>query len=146
MQDIDNIISDCINQINIKITGINFLEKLKYPLIDKLKLFNSSNLEKYINKEFLDNYGDNKFSSKIEKISDNRSKIRNKNEKDLLSIVFEGFKTITIKENLNSNNSDKLYLTNFTGIVLEKNTIFDEIIKKNTILLNISIDAIKENP
>ena len=146
MQDIDNIISDCINQINIKITGINFLEKLKYPLIDKLKLSNSSNLEKYINKEFLDNYGDNKFSSKIEKISDNRSKIRNKNEKDLLSIVFEGFKTITIKENLNSNNSDKLYLTNFTGIVLEKNTIFDEIIKKNTILLNISIDAKKENP
>ena len=145
MQDIDNVISDCINQNNIKITGINFLEKLKYPLIDKLKFINSSNLEKYINKEFLDSFGENNFLSKIEKITENRAKIKKINDRDLLCIVLEGFKTIIIRGDLNTKNNEKLYLTNYTGIVLEKNTILDEVIKKDTILLNISISEKKEN-
>ena len=50
MQEIDNIISRCINQINDKALGFNFLEKLKYPLIDNMKSYNLSNL---INNEIL---------------------------------------------------------------------------------------------
>ncbi|MEC7744857.1 MAG: hypothetical protein VX534_00275, partial [Pseudomonadota bacterium] len=35
--EIDNIISNCNNKINDKIIGINYLEKLKFFLIDSLK-------------------------------------------------------------------------------------------------------------
>ena len=35
--EIDNIISNCNNKINDKIIGVNYLEKLKFFLIDSLK-------------------------------------------------------------------------------------------------------------
>ena len=35
--EINNILSDCNNQINENIVGLNYLEKLKYLLIEKIR-------------------------------------------------------------------------------------------------------------
>ena len=35
--EIDSVISNCNNKINDKIIGVNYLEKLKFLLIDSLK-------------------------------------------------------------------------------------------------------------
>ena len=51
IKDFDNIISASNNQINDKILGINYLEKLKYLLIDKLKTLNISNEKNFKNFE-----------------------------------------------------------------------------------------------
>ena len=51
MQDIENIISQQSNQINGKILGINYLEKLKYNLIDNLKISQFQTLEEIRDQE-----------------------------------------------------------------------------------------------
>ena len=51
----------------------------------------------------------------------------------------EGLKTISIHEKLISKSVNQQYLSKYVGIVLAKNTIIDELITKDTILLNISI-------
>ena len=61
---IHNIISESNNQINDKILGVNYLEKLKYLLIDKLKLFkitSMKNIENLQNKEIRTNNIQNNF-------------------------------------------------------------------------------------
>ena len=40
IEEIDSIIFEFDKQTNDKIIGINYLEKLKFPLIDRLKLVN----------------------------------------------------------------------------------------------------------
>ena len=139
MQDIDNLISDCINQINEKINGINFLEKIKYSLIDRIKSINLLNFENINNKEYYINNDNNNFLIKIEKTNENVSKIKKTIDNDNLTIILEGLKTISIHEKLISKSVNQQYLFKYVGIVLAKNTIIDELITKDTILLNISI-------
>ena len=139
MQDIDNLISDCINQINEKINGINFLEKIKYSLIDRIKSIDLLNLENVINKEHYINNANINLLTKIEKANENVSKIKKTIDNDNLTIILEGLKTISIHEKLISKSVNQQYLSKYVGMVLAKNTIIDEIITKDTILLNISI-------
>ena len=139
MQDIDNLISDCINRINEKINGINFLEKIKYSLIDRIKSIDLLNFEDINNKEHYINNGNINFLIKIEKANENTSKIKKTIDNDNLTIILEGLKTISIHEKLISKSVNQQYLSKYIGIVLAKNTIIDELITKGTILLNISI-------
>ena len=139
MQDIDNLISDCINSINEKINGINFLEKIKYSLIDRIKSIDLINFEGINNKERYVNNGNINFLIKIEKANENTSKIKKTIDNDNLTIILEGLKTISIHEKLISKSVNQQYLSKYVGIVLAKNTIIDELITKGTILLNISI-------
>ena len=139
MQDIDNLIFDCINQINEKINGINFLEKIKYSLIDRIKSINLLNFENIHNKEYYINNANINFLIKIEKADENVSKIKKTIDNDNLTIILEGLKTISIHEKLISKSVNQQYLSKYVGIVLAKNTIIDELITKDTILLNISI-------
>ena len=144
MQDIDNLISDCINQISEKITGISFLEKLKYILIDNIKLLNQSTLQSIINKEQHLTNSDINFYIKIKKEDENISRIKHSIENDSLSVVIEGLKTISFykKSNLSAGS---LHFSKHTGVVLSKNTIIDESINKGTISLNIFIIDKEEN-
>ena len=139
MQDIDNLISDCINQINEKINGINFLEKIKFSLIDKMKSIDLLNFENINNKEQYINNANINLLTKIEKTNENVSKIKKTIDNDNLTIILEGLKTISIHEKLISKSVNQQYLSKYVGMVLAKNTIIDEIITKDTILLNISI-------
>ena len=139
MQDIDNLISDCINQINEKINGINFLEKIKYSLIDRIKSIDLLNLENVNNKEHYINNANINLLTKIEKANENVSKIKKTINNDNLTITLEGLKTISIHEKLISKSVNQQYLSKYLGMVLAKNTIIDEIITKDTVLLNISI-------
>ena len=139
MQDIDNLISDCINQINEKINGINFLEKIKYSLIDRIKSIDLLNFESINNKELYINNANINLLTKIEKTNENVSKIKKTIDNDNLTIILEGLKTISIHEKLISKSVNQQYLAKYVGMVLAKNTIIDEIITKDTILLNISI-------
>ena len=144
MQDIDDIISDYIKQFDNKILGINFLEKLKYPLIDKIKTYSLSKISKQSNKEYLIKNQNINIFVKIEKNTKNISKIKKIINNDNLSIILNGLKTITIHEKKNSRAINQQYLSKSTGIVLAKDTIIDELIAKDTILLDISI-IYKEN-
>ena len=139
MQDIDNLISDCINQINEKINGINFLEKIKYSLIDRIKSIDLLNFEDINNKEHYINNGNINFLIKIEKANENTSKIKKTIDNDNLTIILKGLEIISIHEKLISKSVNQQYLSKYVGIVLAKNTIIDELIAKGTILLNISI-------
>jgi len=139
MQDIDNLISDCINQINEKINGINFLEKIKYSLIDRIKSIDLLNFENINNKEYYISNANINLLIKIEKANENVSKIKKTIDNDNLTIILEGLKTISIHEKLISKSVNQQYLAKYVGMVLAKNTIIDEIITKDTILLNISI-------
>ena len=139
MQDIDNLISDCINQINEKINGIKFLEKIKYSLIDRIKSIDLLNFENINNKEQYINNANINLLTKIEKANENVSKIKKTINNDNLTIILEGLKIISIHEKLISKSVNQQYLSKYLGMVLAKNTIIDEIITKDTILLNISI-------
>ena len=77
--------------------------------------------------------------TKIEKANENASKIKKTIDNDNLTIILEGLKIISIHEKLISKSVNQQYLSKYLGMVLAKNTIIDEIITKDTILLNISI-------
>ena len=134
---IDNIISECNNQINDKIQGSNYLEKLKYPLIDQLKSFNKDQILDSKNQEFSKKFGKNNLLIEVNKFSESISKMKHKTHDDCLSLVLEGAKNIEIFDNVSSNLSHFLNLFPKTGIVISINSIITEFVSKETVLLNI---------
>ena len=137
MQDIDTIISESNNQINDKILGVNYLEKLKYLLIDNLKNLKISSFKEIKNNEILKKYSENNLKIKIKNYSLTSSKIKNKISSDYLCIVLHGTKSIEFHDILDSKLSSKLNIFLFTGIVLSNNTIISESISNETVLLDI---------
>jgi len=137
---IDNIVYESSTQINDKVLGVNFLEKLKYLLIDKIKLFNKNfikNIENYQNNKTAKKYGENYLLIKVKTNSDSVSTIKNIVSNDYLSIVVHGSKSLKIYENSSSKKSFFLNCVTNTGIVISKDTVISESISKNTILLDI---------
>ena len=60
--EIDSIISNCNNKINDKIIGVNYLEKLKFFLIDSLKENDFSSFDNISNETYTElnkKYGEN---------------------------------------------------------------------------------------
>ena len=140
IKDIHNIISESNNQIHDKILGVNYLEKLKYHLIDKLKTFKITSIkdvENLQNKEIRITHSQNNLLIKFENNSNPLSKIKNTIQNDYLCIVLNGSKSIKIHENLHSTQSQSINLFSNTGIVLSKATVISESISKQTILINI---------
>ena len=137
MQDIDTIISENNNQINDKILGVNYLEKLKYLLIDSLKNIKISSFNEIKSNEILKTYGANNLKIKIENYSSSLSKIKNKISSDYLCIVLQGTKSIEFHDILNSEYTNKLNIFPFTGVVLSNNTIISESISNETVLMDI---------
>ena len=138
MQEIDKLIYSCFDKIEHSIGGFNFLEKFKYLLVDQLKTFDLTNINFNDLNEYSKEYEDNILLFKIEKISENISKIKRLINNDNLSIIINGLKTVNIYDKSNGQPSNKISLTKFTGIVLVHNTMIDELITKGTILINIT--------
>jgi len=137
---IDSIISNCNNNINDKIIGVNYLEKMKFLLIDSLKEKNFSSFEGIYNEtvtEINKKYGENNLVITIQQYPESLTKIKNKCINDLLSVVLQGFTSVDIYQNNKENELHSLSLFPKTGIVLSKNTLISEKIKKNTLILKI---------
>lgn len=139
MQGIDNIISNCINQIDAKIKGVNFLEKLKYSIIDEFKSFNFLDFSKTNALSHKINNENKTFMVEITKFNENFSKIKKILENEKLYITLNGSKKIIIKDKVDSLKSNEVFLPRLTGLVLAKNCTFDEVIIKDSIILSISL-------
>ena len=140
IKDIQSMISESNNQINDNIFGVNYLEKLKYLLIDKLKTFKISsrlNIESLKNKEIKNQYNQNNLLIKFENNSDPLSKIKNIIQNDYLCIVINGSKSIKIHDKLNLSKTQSINLFPYKGAVLSKDTVISESISKDTVLINI---------
>ena len=137
IKNIDNTIIDCNKVINENILGINFLEQLKYSLIDNLKINKSTLFQDIANNELTKIYGKKNLIIKIDNFEDSLSKIKNIVPNDCLCIVLKGSKSLEIYSNYNDKLTNNLNLFPMTGVVLSKDTITNESIFKDTILLNI---------
>ena len=138
--EIDSIIFNCNNKINDKIIGVNYLERLKFLLIDTLKEkdFSSfNNISDETAKELNKIYGENNLVITIQQYRKSLTKIKNECINDLLSVVLKGFISLDIYQNHKENELYSLSLFPKTGIVLSKNTFISEKIIKDSLILKI---------
>ena len=134
---VNTIITNSNKQINDKIIGVNFLEKLKYILIDELNKIeiNKIDLKK---KQIAEDRSQNKnLLIKIENFLETTSNIKYVCSDDKLSVVLKGSKLIKVNLGSNDNKSQTLNLFERNGIVISKNTTINEIISKNSLILDI---------
>lgn len=144
---LEQLLIDLNKSINEKISGINFLELLKFALIEKLNNLEKNDLKnlklmppdgKTLKKAIeLDN---RKITYKVEYFDKSFSKIKHKTENNYLSIILEGFKSITIYDKVNDSKSLYSNLSKNMGIVLSLNTIITTKIIEKSIILSISIN------
>ena len=137
MQDFDNIILDITEGISDQLMGVGYLEKIKYPIIDKFKSIDFEKIE--LKKDYKFSYKNQNNNISVEMINnlDSASKIKNVVQDDYLSIVLKGSKTIQIYENMESSNCATLNLYSNLGIVFCKDTIISEMISRDCILLDL---------
>ena len=138
--EIDSIISNCNNNINDKIVGVNYLENLKFLLIDSLKekdLSSFDNNSNETNTELNKIYGEKNLIITIQQYQESFTKIKNECINDLLNVVLQGFISLDIYQNHKENELHSLSLFPKTGIVLSKNTFISEKIIKDSLILKI---------
>ena len=138
--EIDNIISNCNNKINDKIIGVNYLEKLKFFLIDSLKENDFGSFDNISNETYTElnkTYGENNLVITIQQYQESLSKMKNECINDLLNVVLQGFISLDIYQNHKENELHSLSLFPKTGIVLSKNTFISEKIIKDSLILKI---------
>ena len=145
LEKINNYINQNEQSINDKIVGINYLEQLKYLIINDL-----ATLDENIFKDALEISKENKAESNffefntrslnlsIKFIKESVSKIKTSINEDTLSIVAYGLKNITIVENKNIKKSVSLNLYKNMGVVLSQNTLVSEKIASGSIILDIN--------
>ena len=144
---LDNILKEINGSINEKIIGINYLENIKFPLLEKLAL-----LEKNIIEDFKSELSVKKLLSKkhvfntrsinyhINHIENPISKIKHTIEKDILFIVLDGAKIISVFDKNKQSRSIEINMIKNKGVVLSQNTIINESINKKSIILTIMHD------
>ena len=144
IQKIEDIILENNNVINKNIIGINYLEKLKYLIIDNLKNIDKFVLENLItdlknsNDQSLKyKFKDNLLFSSIFLYKDSLSRIKSAYNHDILSIVINGYKTVAIFDFHNNNKSTLLSIPKNMGLVLSENTVTSEIIASGSVILDI---------
>ena len=138
--EIDSIISNCNNKINDKIIGVNYLEKLKFFLIDSLKENDFSSFDNISNETYTElnkTYGENNLVITIQQYQESLTIIKKECINDLLSVVLLGFASLDIYQNNKENELQSLSLFPKTGIVLSKNTLISEKILKDSLILRI---------
>ena len=132
------------NSIDEKIVGTNYLENIKFQLIEKLSV-----LEKNIVEGFIFELSAKKLFSKkhdfntrsinysINYIENSISQIKHIIENDTLYIVLNGAKIISVFDNKKPIKSIKINITKNMGVVLSQNTIINENINKKSTILTI---------
>ena len=129
--------------INKNIIGINFLDRLKYILIENNDFFENLLLQDFkektedneIKNEFdLDN---GSFISSLNFYSKSISKINNTLKIDTFFLIISGLNNLEIFDIINKKKSTFLNLSPKMGVVLTENTIISQKIAKGTIILEI---------
>ena len=141
---LDNLLIEINNSIDEKIVGTNYLENIKFQLIEKLSV-----LEKNIVEGFIFELSAKKLFSKkhdfntrsinysINYIENSISQIKHIIENDTLYIVLNGAKIISVFDNKKPIKSIKINMTKNMGVVLSHNTIINENINKKSTILTI---------
>jgi hypothetical protein len=136
---IDNTISEFNNQVNNNFKGINYLERLKFYLIDNFKknfdfdFPNDISIEEKVSKE----NKDNNLLIKLKLSKESESKLKYKTNHDSLSIILDGSKSIDIYENLDLDTSHLIVISKFMGVSLPQDTYITEKISKDSLILDI---------
>ena len=141
---LDKLLIEMNASINEKITGINFLELIKFNLIENLQELD----EKTINElkftlsknDFIEknlNTGNRSIIYTIKYFDKSESKIKQKSKNDYLEIMIEGLKKISVFDNNKVNKYIRLNLFKNMGMVLGQETVFSAEIAKKSIVLSI---------
>ena len=142
LQDIGIIIKETNNNINEKIFNINYLEKLKYLLIDKIKELDISaidkNLKLNVNKVLENNLRHNLLVN-VDNNVDSISKLNALIDNPSLFLVLRGSLSIEIINKFNKKKVPFLNLYTNTGIILNKDSITNQLVSKDSLIIIISI-------
>ena len=145
IKEINDIIENNNSKINENIVGINYLEKLKYLVIDNLKnrqdKFTLDNLAVALKKK---NNQSIKFKFKnrllflsINLYKNPLSKIKLCYDNDTVSVVINGVKKISLFDLYDKKKKVSLSIFKNMGIVLSENTITSEKIAAGSIIMDI---------
>ena len=141
---LDNLLIEINNSIDEKIVGTNYLENIKFQLIEKLSILERNIVEGFIfelsaKKLFSKRHDFNtrSINYSINYIENSISQIKHIIENDTLYIVLNGAITISVFDNKKPNKSIKINMTKNMGVVLSQNTIINENINKKSTILTI---------
>ena len=155
-KDLKNIILEEHNDVNDKLTGINFLETFKFNLISKLSSLESQKWLKDIkeNTNIMIHKNNKKLEANIIYNQDSKSQKLTEIKKNTLYVVLNGKLILDIYQNDSSENYIKTNIHPLMGICLSpstkinfnsiKNTSFIEFLKieKNSDIENLKKDII----
>ena len=133
-KEIDNFIIESNKEINEKILGINYLEKLKFSLIEKIIKLNIRSYEEIKNFQEVKDYNNIKLSIRLNNYNESLSKLQNHLPNDNLCIILRGLKTFKIK---NNQESRSFTLFQNMGITLPSKTIINESVAKQSTVIDI---------
>ena len=145
IQEINNIIIKNNNIINENIVGTNYLEKIKYLIINNLKdSHNKSTIDNLVDDLMKKNNQSKKFEFKNQSLilsinlyKDSLSKIKSCYNNDTLFIVIEGIKTISLFDLHDKKKKISLSISKNMGLVLSENMITSENIAAGSIIMDI---------
>tara|TARA_Y100000588_G_C14017502_1_gene822718 strand:+ start:313 stop:765 length:453 start_codon:yes stop_codon:yes gene_type:complete len=133
-KEIDNFIIESNKDINEKIIGLNYLEKLKFSLIEKIASLNIKSYDEFGNFNKVKEYNNIKLSISLSHHNEALSKLKNSLPNDNLCIVLKGLKSFKIT---NSKESKNFTLYQNMGITLPSKTNVDESIAKQSTVIDI---------
>ena len=153
IKEIYDIIEKNNNKINENIVGINYLEKLKYLVIDNLKdsqdKFTLDNLvaalKKKNNQSIKFKFKNRSLFLSINLYKNPLSKIKSCYKNDTLSVVINGFKVISVFDLRDKKKKVSLSISKNMGLVLSENTIASENIVAGSIIIDIVSEKIGMN-
>tara|TARA_Y100001970_G_scaffold185333_1_gene225423 strand:+ start:1197 stop:1646 length:450 start_codon:yes stop_codon:yes gene_type:complete len=132
--EIDNFIIESNKKINAKILGINYLEKLKFSLIEKIIGLNINSYEKIKNFQEVKEYNNIRLSIRFNNYNQSLSKLKKSIPHDNLCIILRGLKTFKITDSKESKN---FTLYQNMGITLPSKINVDESIAKQSTIIDI---------
>ena len=144
-KEIQNIITKNSNMINENIVGINYLEKIKYLIINNFKdIQNKSTIDNLVDDLMKKNNQSKKFEFKNQSLilsinlyKDSLSKIKSCYNNDTLFIVIEGNKIISLFDLHDKKKKISLSILKNMGLVLSENMITNENIVASSIIMDI---------
>ena len=133
-KEIDNFIIESNKEISEKILGINYLEKLKFSLIEKIKGLNIRSYEEIKSFKEVKEYDNIKLKITFNHYTEALSILKNSLPNDNLCIILRGVKIFTITNNKESKN---ITLYQNMGITLPSKTNLNESIAKQSTVIDI---------
>ena len=136
---------DIDKSINKGIIGINYLESIKFLLIEKLENIDQNIFgdfqKEIVNQKLMEikkEFDHRKIFCQISYAKESISKIKFEIQKDVLLIVLNGFSNFTIYDRNDKNISANLKIFKFMGLVLSEKTNISEKNSKDFVVLKIT--------